>query len=868
MRIRLVLLGGQTIALGLMMAFLVVPVSALFLSEYGAARLPYAYLAVAGAGVLVSWSMSRAQRRLSLARLTQVILFGYLVAVVAGWLVLATTGGLWVTFPLLVLFPLSIPVGFVLVGSQAGRLLDVRQMKAHFPRVAAGFSVGFAIGGLLAAALVTPLGGPEPLLALDGLAVLGMLVLARATAARFPQELCAVPQQSAPAAAAARGSRRGSISAGRSWRVLVANRLVTLIFGYQLLSAAVTQLLDYMVWERAAARFPDAGDLARFQGLFGAVINVTSVVFVVVVAGWFLTRFGIGWGLAANPLGILAILVATVVAGYGAGAASLLFFALVCTQQVTDISLTDGTTRTSINAAYQALQPEQRLRAQTVVEGAGVPLALGVVGLMLIVFDALALEVRTVAAVTLLLTILWVVVAAMAYREYGARLRDVLSRQAWDPVDLRIDDDASRRAVEQLLGSGDTRDVRAALEALAAVGSDETAHHLVKLLRAAEPDRREIGIEVATTSGLLAVEGPVVDAVAALLDDPEPQVSLLAAAALARTERGRRELGRSLWLAGVSSPDATLQEAAVRAAVILPHRFFVPYLVGLASSAGAPAALLDALAAHADELGPRVASLLDDATLPRRVRERLVHALGLAGTEQARDLLVAHLDDRDPAILDAAAHSLLLLGHGITPSALDLEVKLVPVLERMHRCLQITALVEDLRDAGPLRDALGDETVASVRRVEVLLDLVHDPQALGSGFARLGAADDRERNTALEMLEVTMGRQLCRLVLPVLDPTVDAGSRDRFLEARCPVERHRLAEWLQDLSLDESDYWHEPWLRACALYAACGLLSTDTVGRLAWALLADPDPDVVETARWALDRSPPVASAARVSAPT
>ena len=46
---------------------------------------------------------------------------------------------------------------------------------------------------------------------------------------------------------------------------------------YQLLSAAVTQLLDYMVWERAAARFPDPSALAQFQGLFGAVINFLSV---------------------------------------------------------------------------------------------------------------------------------------------------------------------------------------------------------------------------------------------------------------------------------------------------------------------------------------------------------------------------------------------------------------------------------------------------------------------------------------------------------------------------------------------------------------------------------------------------------------
>ena len=145
-RTRVLLLACQTVALGLMMAFLVVPVSALFLNEYGSGALPYVYLIVAGTGVAVSSLMSRAERRLSLAGLAGGVVATYLVAVAVGWVALVMWDGLWVTFPLLVLFPLSIPIGFVLVGSQAGRLLDVRQMKAQFPRVVAGFSVGFAVG--------------------------------------------------------------------------------------------------------------------------------------------------------------------------------------------------------------------------------------------------------------------------------------------------------------------------------------------------------------------------------------------------------------------------------------------------------------------------------------------------------------------------------------------------------------------------------------------------------------------------------------------------------------------------------------------------------------------------------------------------
>ncbi len=92
------------------------------------------------------------------------------------------------------LFPLTIPIGFALVGAQAGRLLDVRQMKAYFPRVAAGFSVGFALGGIVAALLVEPLGGPRRLVGVDLLAGFVMVGLVVATGRRYPAELAAVPE--------------------------------------------------------------------------------------------------------------------------------------------------------------------------------------------------------------------------------------------------------------------------------------------------------------------------------------------------------------------------------------------------------------------------------------------------------------------------------------------------------------------------------------------------------------------------------------------------------------------------------------------------------------------------------------------------
>ena len=437
MRARLTLLTGQTTSLGLFCALLVVPASSLFLVEYGATRLPYVYLAVGASGVLASWGMSRAQRRWTLLQIGLTVLASLLVTVAAGWLLLVAAEANWVTFPLLVLFPLSIPIGLMLVGAQAGRLLDLQQMKAKYSRVVGGFTIGLAVGGLLAAWLVRVTGDIRQLLVLDLVPLAAFAALLALTGRRYPAQLHGAPAPIAVAPTAGQTVARRRVT-----------RLVLLVLGYSVASAAATQLLYFIVWDQAAVRYPDAAHLAAFLGAFGAIMNTVSIAFVVLLAGRLLRRFGVRLGLTANPVAVLIVATASVVTGAVAGSAATAFFVLVCSAQVTDIALTDGTTRTSINATYQALAPAERLAAQTSVEAAGEPAAIATVGGLVLIFGALGLGIIWLSVATAVLGLLWLVVAALCHREYGRRLRDSLARRDWDPTALLVTDAASRAAVE------------------------------------------------------------------------------------------------------------------------------------------------------------------------------------------------------------------------------------------------------------------------------------------------------------------------------------------------------------------------------------------------------------------------------------
>ncbi len=157
------LLTAQALAFGVTLALLIIPANALFLDAYGSEWLPATYIAIAVFGTAASALIARAARRTQLVRVATASLGSLAVLYAASWLILVTDG-VWVSAVLLVLFPIALQVGFVFIGGQAGRLLDVRQMKELFPRVVSGFAVGFFLGGLLGIPLLALLGSTEHLL--------------------------------------------------------------------------------------------------------------------------------------------------------------------------------------------------------------------------------------------------------------------------------------------------------------------------------------------------------------------------------------------------------------------------------------------------------------------------------------------------------------------------------------------------------------------------------------------------------------------------------------------------------------------------------------------------------------------------------
>ena len=60
-------------------------------------------------------------------------------------------------------------------------------------------------------------------------------------------------------------------------------------------------LIEYVLFDRAAARYDDAASLTRFLSTYTALLNLVDILFLVLLAGVLLRRFGLRLGIAANP---------------------------------------------------------------------------------------------------------------------------------------------------------------------------------------------------------------------------------------------------------------------------------------------------------------------------------------------------------------------------------------------------------------------------------------------------------------------------------------------------------------------------------------------------------------------------------------
>jgi hypothetical protein len=816
-------LTAQTFAFGVTAALVGVVANAMFLDAYGSGWLPATYIVIGATGVLVSAGIARSSRRFDLVPIAVTVLGVITLAFAFAWVVARDGGGSWVSGPMLVLFAILIQLGFVFVGMQAGRVLDIAGIKAAMPRIMAGFPVGAIAGGLVVGPLVAALGRTEALLLPTALAQAAFTGLVLVTGRRYAALLSRPPEP----ASSVHGGEEDRGTQRRGVLRLLAGRFVLLVLLYQVLSALGSQLVDFLVMDRAAARYPASEDLARFVAGYTAVMNLVIIVFLVTLAGPLLRRYGLRLGIAANPAVVTVLAVATALVYVVAGGSSLALLLMVSATRVVDLALSDGTTRTSVNAMYQVLPPASRLEAQATIEGMGVPLAIAASGVVIIVVNLLPAPLPVMIATTVLVCAAWTWAAGALHRSYRPALAESLRRRPLLDEAAVVEAGAEEAAaVRRLVARGDAEAVRTAL---AVVDPTGPAVPLTELRALA----RDPGLEVRLTAlaGLAAagdrraaerLAGQVEEAARSTAPSVRHRVALV----VDRVAEPRR------WpvLAALLADEAPeVRRAALTAGSAADGEAALePALTALRDPATAAAAVGAVRRLGTGDAGPALVSALDVAlTASGATTDPWVHRLVAAvpRSPERDEVLACHLGHPDLAVgaevLEALAGDEAAAG----PVAADAEAALVSDARAALWLLAVQEALEPELAGEPadraLRRAVQDELDLLGRRVAGCLTVRHGRRELGDAL-RVLADGVGEVGVAVETLEVVAGRAAATLALPLLDPRLEGPERLDRLRAALPgaVGPSRPEDPVGAVVEARRSGTPSPWLRACALAAA------------------------------------------------
>lgn len=850
---------------------------ALFLTEFGADSLPYAYIGVAAVAPLLSLMSLKLNERFALGPVllgTHALL---LIAKAAVWLGLLAAPA-WLIFSLPIFFGVINALMYASFWNLLGRLYSLQQGKRLFGLLGSGGNIATILLGFATPLLVAWLGTVNLFLAaalimVPTLAVLILLL-------RINRALLTA---SSSEESGATGRERPS--------PLLRDRYIQLIIAMFVLMIVGIYIVNNLFYGQAERMFPSEDALAAFLGPFFGLYGVISLIMQLFVSGRVLSRFGVQPIILATPAGLLLFGGIFTLTGLLSAPAVLLFW--IASAMGMYRLVMDAIDVTAVNVLYQPLPDAQRTQAQTMLDGIIYPLSIGLAGLLLLLLTGvLRFDPVYVALVALPIFAAWLLFARAVGRAYPQRLREALSGRRFGGTTLPRPDRSTLEALQQGLASPQLGVVLYTLDLLAEYAPDALSEQLPMLLSHPEREVRLATLRWIERLGLkaaiplirdrLVAEGsrPVqaaslrtlallgdqagFDLVTPYLEHPEAVLRhgavvgllrsgelegiLLAGEQLLGWVRSRRPEERALaaqalgeggitgfyrpLLALLQDEQAMVKHAALTAAGALKHPNLWPVVATGLASPQVRSAAVTALAAGGDAALPTVEQLFDQPGQRRDVAARLARVSGRIGGERATRLLRRHLDWPDLLVRSDVVAALTRSGYRADAAE----------RVRIHEALQAEAAhatwtLASLRDVGAgngsappnsalrlLQNALEQSLRRQLERIFHWLALAYDPQTIREVRTTLLAAQQgrpvsaQQRDYALEVLELLLPAELRAKLRPLVEP-IGADERLARLEQLFPQPRLSHQERLTEI-MTADVAWVDPWVNACACAVA------------------------------------------------
>jgi HEAT repeat protein len=540
----------------------------------------------------------------------------------------------------------------------ANGVFDSAQAKRIFPVLGLGGIAGAFVGGEVTGFLVRYAGVPTQNLLLVAVVVLGLAGVTSVAAWR--RRTVFIDGRSSVREKDEGSSFKDIISSiGRSQHL-------KLTVGIIALTVMTASFVDFQFKTVSWQNHPTQGDLTTFLGRFYGRMSLLSFLVQALLAARLIRWVGVGGVLMVLP-GLLAL---------GAGGMALLpgmMAAMVL--RGSDITFKYSIDKTSRELLFLPIPLALKKRTKVFIDMFVDRWARGMAGGFLLLLTAvMGFGVRGVAVVTLVLILVWLVMAFLMRREYVNSFRKAVTRREIDlsALTVKIDDRSAFNVLTASLGSANTREVVYALDMLRDAASPSLAPALRPLV-----DHPESGVRRRTLD-LLRVSGDRDDGNLArpMLADPDLEVRVAAVACLAALDGDSggedRFLGK-LMAGSAEGRNAALEyvsrEGGEHMAVITP--LVVERIMADESPAGVEGrAILAGLPGLPDGIGEDVWDRLLVDTEPVVVKAA-VSGFGRRVDRERTSWLLARLCD--PPLRATARDALSCLGPGAPMVLEDLE---------------------------------------------------------------------------------------------------------------------------------------------------------------------------------------------------
>ncbi len=653
--------------------------------------------------------------------------------------------------------------------SFANSLFDTRQAKRLFGLIGAGASFGAILGGLLARALVRPVGGTiNLLLVLAALIVMAAVTVSIADAKIRRQGL-------------ARRGKPHPHALTETLTEIARTPYLRLIAAMVFLVAIATQWTGFQLSVVADRRFGGSAEaLTRFFGTFNFTLGIVSLVVQLTLTAQVLRRWGVAVALLLLPaaLGIGAVWILLIPA----------FWPVIVTNAF-DQGLRFSVDKATYELLYLPIAPGTRARIKNAVDivlnragdaTGGVLLGLATRGFAGL--PGLNLGLRGTAAVNLALLTCWFAIAWRLRREYVRTIHDSIRRHRLDAErhSRRVLDRSAATALEEKFKADDPAAVRYALSIIEQEPIGPWRESLHALLHHDDPEIRRRALSILGAGGDTTIAPIVAD----MLRDPDLAVRTEALLFLSRQVgvdpvARIQELGefpdfsiRAGIAAFLSSPGPARNLEAARA--ILEQMIDSPGAAGVRDRTEAARVL----ALVPDAFPELLVRLLDDEE--PRIARIAVNGLSRAGAAGV-PLLEERLLEGDPALryrVIAALNKLRQVHPHVPLDRKLIELLLAAEIAGHYRSHQVLAAVAPtLAESDPVLTAMRQSMEHELERIFRLMSLLFPEAELQDAYVGLHSTNAVIRANAIEFLENVLEPHLRQILVPLLDPQTTLAER-------------------------------------------------------------------------------------------